>query len=251
MEVQVHGRDARGRLGDAERFGFVAQRLLEVLAVCDVGDGADDARGQPLRVPRHLAAGGEPAHRAVRHQRPIFRLEIAVALDCIVQGADHRLEVSGMDGREPIVTGKGHAVGFETDDLEEERRARDLRGHEIEFEDAEAAGALGESQEVGGAVQLGLLLLATHDGAAQGVGQPVEFIAGFLRLRIGIDQWRQRFAQLDDPSDEIIADGPGGHRQNHEHTECGQGNRNPVAGKCDHEPGHEADDGRRGDRRCK
>ena len=67
-EVQVHGGDAGDGLRHVERVGGVAQRLFELLALGDVGDGADDARGVVFGVAQQLAAAGEPAHAAVGEQ---------------------------------------------------------------------------------------------------------------------------------------------------------------------------------------
>jgi len=44
-EVEVEGREAGGGLGDVERLCRMPKLFLELLALGDVGDGADEVRG--------------------------------------------------------------------------------------------------------------------------------------------------------------------------------------------------------------
>ena len=61
----LEGREACGGLGDVERLCRVAKLFFELLALGDVGDGADEMRGVAFGIFQYLAAVRQPAHRPV------------------------------------------------------------------------------------------------------------------------------------------------------------------------------------------
>ena len=242
VEVQVHGRDARRALRDVERLGFLAERGLEVLALGDVGDRADEPHRHALGIVRDLTARREPADAPVLEERAVLRLEVRAALERVAQGMDDGFEVHGVDGREPIVAGEGRAQGLDPDELEEERGRVDLGGLQIELEDAEAADVLHEAQEFGGALQLRLADLAAVDEIVQGFGERIELIAAALGGGLGVPEVDELFAQPRDPRGEMVRERPPDGREHDEHVEGDQAQRDAVIRAHGREPRGRPDD---------
>ena len=193
-QIEVHGRNARDGLRDAERFGLLLERLLQALAGGDIGDRADEAGWVAIGIAGDLTARGDPAHGAVRGQRAVFGIEVQAAADCMTEGLNDRLEVLPVHGGEPVVAMESEAVRGNADDLEEKRRRFDLAARQIQIEDAESTGALGKTQELCGAVQLALPGAAEAQGIAHALGEGVELVGPGGGRSIRVRQRGERLA---------------------------------------------------------
>ncbi len=84
-----------------------------------------------------------PEERSARYSA--WNLESRVDGDA--QRQHHRFEILGVDGCHPFLARQSVAAGGQADELEEELRAADVSGDEIQVKDAVAAGSLGKFQE--------------------------------------------------------------------------------------------------------
>src|SRR5271168_810971 len=69
-EIKIKSGDAGRGLRDVERFGGMAQPVFQLLALGDVGDGADRPGVVPFGAEQYLSAPREPAYLAARGQGP-------------------------------------------------------------------------------------------------------------------------------------------------------------------------------------
>ncbi len=127
IEIEVEGGEAGGGLRDVERLGRVQQLLFELLALGDVGDGADDARGAAVGVVDDLTGSiGAPG------------------VDGGAQLAHDGFQVFGVNGRDPFLARQGTAALAQADEIEVERGATDAAGTQVQIEHAEAARSRGK-----------------------------------------------------------------------------------------------------------
>ena len=163
----------------------------------NIADRADEPHRLPVGIFHGLAAAAEPADAAVEQHAAVLGVKHAARGDRGVQLAQRRLEVLGMNGREPLLARDREMPRFHPQELEEDRGARELRGRKIELEDAEAARDLRVFQEIRGAARARLALPAERDGLAQTRGQPLDLIAA-RRRHFAVLQLREQLAELID-----------------------------------------------------
>jgi hypothetical protein len=219
-EIQVHGGHASHALGDVQGFRAVAQGVFELLALGDVGDGADRTRGEAFGVIKDLATAGQPAQPAVQEEGAVLGLEFAAAGNGRIELRDHPFVVFGVDGGQPFVTREqGGAVG-EAEEFEEQGRTGDLTGDEVQIEDAETAGGLRELEKFGGAAHLGLVLATPEDRLVQALREQLHLIAwrgvAGAAFAAPVDQERELVAQALDALRKGIRGEPRGGEQEEE-----------------------------------